>query len=254
VARARTEATGAAGTATAEALSGGGRFTVVSGVAEAPVFGNAVVAARADATGVLSPAALDGSVDAFAFVTATGESPDVWGRGALGLFDRQGIDDDDLRRHSDDGDLRRHPDHSDILLHSDDDDILLRSEAVFANPSLNLGSLENLVVSFLSVEVGDEDFEELRFRIRNGETTLVDEDFDEADDAVDFFQRTLELALGPGVVTLDLHFVLELESESAGSGFSTLFALGTTVIPEPSTGALLALGLLLIAVRRARCG
>jgi hypothetical protein len=96
------------------------------------------------------------------------------------------------------------------------------------------------------------EFEELHFEIRNGERVLVDEDFDEADDAVDFFQGTLALALGPGIVPLDLHVVLELESERRGSGFSTLFALGTIAIPEPSTGSLLFVGLVLVSARRAR--
>jgi hypothetical protein len=235
-AHARSETVGAAGSATAEALSSGGRFSFVRGIAEAPVVASAEVEARADASGSLPSATLDGSVDAFSFVTATGERPEIWGRAALGVFDRQGLDDDD-----------------DILLHSGDD-IVLHAEAVFEQPSLNLGLLENLVVSFLAVEVASEDFEEIRFQIWNGETALVDEDFDEVDDAVDFFEGTLDLALGPGTVPLDLHFVLELESERAGAGFSTLFALGTIPIPEPSTGNLLLVGLLLLSTRRAGRG
>jgi hypothetical protein len=237
-ARAQAGAVGSDGSATAEARSAGGRFTQTRAIATAALVASAAVEARADSFGAPPAAGLDGSVDAFAFVTATGERPEVFGRAALGLLDRQGLD----------------ADHHDIRLRSDEDDddeIPLRAEAVFAQPSLNLGSSGSLVVSFLSVEVGSEEFEELRFLIRNGETTLLDEDFDETDDALEFFQGPLGLELGPGVVPLDLHFVLELESERAGAGFSTLFALGTIPVPEPSTGSLLLAGLVLLARRRA---
>lgn len=223
--RARAEATGSSGGATAESLSGGGRFSMTRAIAEAPVVTSGVAEARADATGFLAGPGLDGSADAFSFVTATGEVPEVWGRAALGLLDRQGLA---------------------------GYDILLRSEAVFAQPALNLGSLPTLVVSFLSIELGTTAFEALRFQVRNGETSLFDETFSEVGAAVDFFDGTLDLALGPGVVPLDLHFVLELQSGGANSGFSTLFALGTMPIPEPSSAILLFVGLLLLAARGSR--
>jgi hypothetical protein len=149
----------------------------------------------------------------------------VWGRAALGLLDRQGLGDSDIR---------------------------LRSEVVFEQAALNLGSNPTLFVSFLSVELGSAAFEELHFQIRNGEMELVDEVFSEVGAAEAFFQGTLGLVLGPGVVALDLHFVMELESGGAGSGFSTLFALGSIPIPEPSSASLLLVGLVILSARRAR--
>jgi hypothetical protein len=223
---ARAEAVGSSGGAKAAALSGGGRFASTSAIVLTPIVGSGLAEASADATGVLPAAGLDGYTDGYAFVTATGERPEVWGRAALGLLDRQGLTGDDL---------------------------LLRSEATFEQALLNMGTASSLFVSFLSVEAGSAGFDELRFLIRNGETALVDEVFGEVDDAVEFFQdKQFAFVLGPGVVPLDLHFVMELDSGGVGSGFSATFALGTIPIPEPSTGSLLLVGLVLLAVRRPR--
>jgi hypothetical protein len=218
---ARAEASGSSGSANAEALAAGGAFARISAISEAPVTAASVVQTHADATGILPSPRLDGSADAFSYVTATGESPDVWGRAALGALDRQGLA---------------------------GNDILLHSEAVFEQPTSGFGSVQALTLSFLSVELTSVAFKELRFHISNGNTDLVDETFGQMSDALAFFQGTLDLRLG--LAPLDLQFVLDLESGGAGSGFSTAFALGTVPVPEPSTASMLVAGLLLLSAQR----
>jgi hypothetical protein len=113
------------------------------------------------------------------------------------------------------------------------------------------------VLSFLSVEIGAEAFQELHFRIENGELALVDEVFSDVASAVGFFNGALDLfdaaELPGGFSPLDLRIVLELESAGVGSGFAARFALGSVAIPEPSTGALLLVGLLaMVSTARVR--
>lgn len=223
---ARAEATGSSGTALAESLSGNDRFSYMAAFSEAPVVSSAVAKTSAAVTGALPGVTLDGTSDAFSYLTATAPGQEVWGRVALGLLDRQGLD---------------------------DDDIVLRSGAVFSQSLFDWSVGPDLFVSFLSVETGSEEFQELRFQIKNGSTALVDEIFTEMEEAEEFFQGTLHLEIAPiSLSGVSLEFVMELESGGVGSGFAATFALGAVPIPEPSTGSLLMVGIVLLAMRRVR--
>jgi hypothetical protein len=226
LADARAEAEGSSGAASSEAFSSSFRFTTTRAIAEAPVASAAVAESHAASTIALPGAGFAAGVDAYAAVTGSGERQDIWGRAALGLNDRQGLDGDDLT---------------------------LRSEVSFERASpLNVGTQGFLSVSFLAVEAGSVDFEALTFDVRNGQTQLAHQVFTDVASALAFFSNPLRLAVGTGFVPIDLHFVLELESGGAGSGFAAVFALGTAVIPEPSTGGLVVVGLAILSARRTR--
>jgi PEP-CTERM motif len=95
-------------------------------------------------------------------------------------------------------------------------------------------------------------FETLAFRVENGTETLLEKIFGDAASALAFFTGPAVARGDVGAVDgrFSLSFQLDLVSSQAGDRVVTLFALGT--VPEPGTGALIALGLLAIAARRRR--
>ncbi len=97
-------------------------------------------------------------------------------------------------------------------------------------------------------------FDRLALRISNGTNAILERIFEDAAAAAEFFGQNLLLSGLTSVTTspgaFDLHFVLELTSDRTGGRFGTVFALGTVAIPEPATGTLMVLGLIVLVVYR----
>ncbi|MGH7337265.1 MAG: hypothetical protein ACREI7_06795, partial [Myxococcota bacterium] len=232
IAQANARGVGSSGSASAAASSGGTSFGTIVGAqafASATVLGDAAVAVRAGGDGLLTSAALRSApADATTLVTRGSTQTTFWGSAAVALDDTQ--------------------------VH-DGTDILLRSEAAFSGSTSASALAAGLYVSFLSVELDQEEFDELALRISNGSMSVFERIFDDAAAAIEFFGQNLFLSdltsvspTFPG--RFDLQIALELTSDRTGGRFATTFALGSTPIPEPTTGTLTVLGLIVLVTRR----
>jgi hypothetical protein len=114
----------------------------------------------------------------------------------------------------------------------------------------------SLVLAIMALEVTDQGFESLDFRIEiKGEVVGEEQTFSDLAQAEEYFATLIDL--GPAffnpwnwqeeVPTVQVFFDATFrDTQSIG------FGLAAVVIPEPSTGLLLALGLVVIATRRAQ--
>jgi hypothetical protein len=106
---------------------------------------------------------------------------------------------------------------------------------------------------FLDPEPVDSGFDELSFRIEKAQDTIVEETFLDVAAAVAFFDdRVLEL----GHLESSAHpsanrvrFVFDLTTDDPGAGFLVDMVVAATVIPEPATILLLAMGAAAILLR-----
>jgi hypothetical protein len=93
----------------------------------------------------------------------------------------------------------------------------------------------------------------LAFTLRNGGQSLVDRSFASGSEARAFFAAPLDLgALAPGVgpSILDLQFSLRMVGAARSSIAGLALDVTRSVVPEPTTGLLIALGLAGMASRR----
>ena len=121
-----------------------------------------------------------------------------------------------------------------------------------AELELDVAFTESLQVSFLDPELLGEGFDTLRLQIARGGALLLDQLFDDAVAALAFFDdHVLDFGADPSAG--GLRITLELTA-GLGDGFAGDFLLQgrPALIPEPATGAMLALGLVALAVSRRR--
>ncbi len=132
--------------------------------------------------------------------------------------------------------------------------IILAAVAQIGSVELVADSLDGVFVSFLDTRIDDDLFSTVRFRIENAGELLLEQVFDRAEDARVFFGTVLDLGDYDDalmITGIDLQFTLLMDSTTQGARFGTYFAVGTVVVPEPGTGMLLVMGLILMA-RRSR--
>ena len=223
---------GASGSVSASARSGSspnfGALVATQAFALAPVLTEATASARAGGGALPSSASLTTGADATAWVAGAATQMPVWGSAALALDDTQA---------------------------RDPSNITLRAEAEFSGATSGATLAAGLYVTFLSLDADQADFEQLALRIRNGTNGVLERVFTNPSDAVEFFSQPLLLtgltstsSRFPGAFDLDV--ALEMTSDHGGTRFGTIFALGTAVVPEPGTGTLMLLGLVVVAVAR----
>jgi hypothetical protein len=241
-------ASGAAGSANASATSNGGLVSHALASASAPVASR--VASEADtkvgapgltirpAADVQSFAVLDALPDAAAARNAMTSHERVSNafeasvtNAALALFALGGASAD-----------------------SEDPSSILWSSRVEMSLAIGASSLfDQLVVGLFDPTFSGEGFEALSFRIEREGATIVERSFDDLASALAFFDDGV-LELGQwrsGLVgDLELRFLLDLRAGDAGSSFSFAGAVGTSAIPEPSTLALVACGIAVLAGRK----
>ena len=131
-------------------------------------------------------------------------------------------------------------------------DIILASAARLDSNELIPDSLDGVFVSFLETRIDVDSFSTVRFRIDNAGETLIEQVFDRAEDALVFFSTVLDLGDFDDALTIteiDLQFTVLMDNSTQGARFGTYFAVGTVAVPEPGTGTLLVLGLMLMARR-----
>ncbi len=135
-------------------------------------------------------------------------------------------------------------------------DIILRAEAGFRKSGLDQDSLDGIFVSFLDSTIdAEQDFADVIFRIENEGDVLLERLFDGFLDAELFFSSTFDLGDFDDhldVTRVDLRFILEQTHSATGAQLGTFFAVGTIPVPEPGTGILVAVGLVVLASRRRR--
>jgi len=138
----------------------------------------------------------------------------------------------------------------------DDIDIVLHAEARMTMPE-ERGSLDGIKLSFLDASFESGDFSELTFSVVLGRTVLVEETFLTAESALLFFAQTIDLGAlfildgsRPTSTSLQLSFVAI--GGRAKSPFGVTMLLGTRVVPEPGTGLLVGIGLVVLSRRGAK--
>jgi hypothetical protein len=191
---------------------------------------NAVVtsAARVEArAGLPAREALSSNADSTAFITGPHTQVGEWGRIGLNLDSTQ-----------------------------DGPDIILRAEAGFLKSGRGQDSLDGVFVSFLDSAIdAEQNFADVIFRIENEGDVVLERLFDGFLDAELFFSSTLDLGDFDDqldVTKVDLRFILEQTHSATGAQLGTYFAVGTIPVPEPGTGILVAVGLVVLASRRRR--
>jgi hypothetical protein len=126
---------------------------------------------------------------------------------------------------------------------------------------------DEIFVGLLGTESTGAGFGKLRFRVENGDETVIDELFTSANEAAEYFDGgVLEVGslslLDPGfpghppLPVLDLSVAFDVTSGELGSEFALDFVVAATVVPEPSTLLLVAIGIAVLSVGRgakARC-
>jgi hypothetical protein len=132
------------------------------------------------------------------------------------------------------------------------DSLALGSEVELLFDLERTSFLDELLVGFLDPVLEGAGIDGLRFQVRLGSDTLLDEFFEDGASALAFFDDKV-LAIGPtdqiGPGNSTLAFLLDLDSAQAGAGFSVDFLLGASPIPEPSILLLLTAGLATLAFR-----
>jgi hypothetical protein len=122
--------------------------------------------------------------------------------------------------------------------------------------------LQDVMLGFMNPGFLGEGFDSLRFQANLGDETVVDESFDELDEALAYFDdRVLDLGNfsisgGPRLQLVSpLQLVFDWSGFADNDGedrFGLDFIVGVAPIPEPGTGLLLALGLTLLAAHGRR--
>jgi hypothetical protein len=225
MARSTAKATGTTGGVQALATGSGGE--IGTSAFRTMAVSNAIVGSAASAearAGSSASGALSSTADAAAFVTGSHSRQGEWGRIGLNLNSTQASP-----------------------------DIVLRAEAGFENDAIANDPLEGVYVSFLATQIPDAVFVDVNFRIENAGENLIDEIFSSADEARVFFEAVIdlgELSAQLSAQFVDLRFILEMPETQEGSGFGIYLAVGTVVVPEPGTGVLMLIGLVLMAPRR----
>ncbi|MFO0687988.1 MAG: hypothetical protein U0900_04730 [Myxococcota bacterium] len=135
-------------------------------------------------------------------------------------------------------------------------DIVLGGELEFFGVSY-LNPTSALFVSFLAIDLDDDDFATLAVRIDDGDEALLARSFDDAASARAFFASPLSIAAllqGLPEPTSPLHGLMvsvEGTGVSAKTDFHLALAVGRNVVPEPGVATLIAVGLVLLGFRRA---
>lgn len=118
---------------------------------------------------------------------------------------------------------------------------------------------EGVFISFLDVDLDDNDFERLTFRLYEGSRVMLDSTFEDAATAAVFFGAAIDLETVQGPTwngrrwdRADLRIEWFVEGVSKAADIGLEIAVGWAVVPQPSTGALLALGLIVLSSRRPR--
>lgn len=132
----------------------------------------------------------------------------------------------------------------------------------FVPSGLQVSVFPDAVVGLMNPEFLGSGFDSLRFQANVGGETLVDESFDELDEALAYFDdRVLELdgigagctEPGPGRPSFcfvsPLELIFDWTGSEQGSGFGVDLIVGLAPIPEPSSVLLVALGLAVLAAR-----
>jgi hypothetical protein len=222
----RASGVGTGGSVDAAAMSTGGEIGVSAfrtrAIARTSV--SSASLAEAQAGRVVVADVMTNSSDASAFITGPSTVEDEWGRIGLSINSSQ-VD----------------PGTSIYL------------EAGFENDETYIAPLAGVFVSFLEFEIGAEEFDEINFRIENEGDVLVDEVFSNYDQASIFFSTVIDLGeLGSAFLTqtLDLRFIFGTESATEGARFATVLLVEQVPVPEPGTGMLMIVGLILMSSRR----
>jgi hypothetical protein len=131
---------------------------------------------------------------------------------------------------------------------SDDGDAsLLAGDITFHFPEPPFSQTQGLVLAFLDVSIAGA-FDALHFRASWGSESIVDLTFEDAAEALAFFDDTVLAPEVSWLVPTSLRLDWQLEGGGQATSFRASGIFGT--VPEPATGLLLALGLAALAVRR----